>query len=71
MKRSTHARVGALVAVLMAMGAMNLVLLVILFVILDRGRVISPASSRLLRADVQRLRAATDARSTLSPGETR
>ncbi|MCE9601413.1 MAG: NADH-quinone oxidoreductase subunit NuoH [Gemmatimonadetes bacterium] len=54
----------------MAMGAMNLVLVMILFVILDRGRVISPASSRLQRADVQRLRAATDARSTLSPGET-
>ena len=54
----------------LAMGAMNLVLVTILFVILDRGRIISPASSRLQRADVQRLRAATDARSTLSPGET-
>ena len=54
----------------LAMGAMNLVLVTILFVILDRGRIISPATSRLQRADVQRLRAATDARSTLSPGET-
>ena len=55
----------------LAMGAMNLVLVMILFVILDRGRLISPASSRLQRADVQRLRSATDARSTLSSGETR
>ena len=54
----------------LAMGAMNVVLVTILFVILDRGRIISPATSRLQRADVQRLRAATDARSTLSPGET-
>ena len=54
----------------LAMGAMNIVLVTILFVILDRGRIISPATSRLQRADVQRLRAATDARSTLSPGET-
>ena len=55
----------------MAMGAMNLVLVVLLFFVLDRGRIISPASSRLDRAGVARLRQATDARSTLAPGETR
>ncbi len=54
-----------------AMGALNLVLVVLLFVIIDRGRVISPAYSRLDRERVARLRQATDARSTLVPGETR
>lgn len=54
-----------------AMGGLNLVLLGILFFVVDRGRLISPASSRLQRVQVQRLRAATDARSTLSSGETR
>jgi NADH-quinone oxidoreductase subunit H len=37
--------------------ALNLVLLVLLFVVLDRGRLISPASARARTAEVARLRA--------------
>ena len=36
---------------------MNVVLLIALFVFFDRGRIISPAYSRLRRADIERLRA--------------
>ena len=58
-------------AFLGSMMGINLVLVVLLFVVLDRGRLISPASSRLDRARVQRLRAVADDRSTLAHGETR
>ncbi len=45
---------------------MNLVLLVLLFVLLDRGRIISPASTRVRNEGIARLRARS-ARSTLVP----
>ena len=44
---------------------------VVLFVILDRGRIISPAYSRLERERMDRLRKVAAARSTLAPGEIR
>ena len=44
----------------LALWGLNLVLCVLLFVILDRGRIISPASSRLRTADLTRLRAVAD-----------
>ena len=48
---------------------MNLVLLVVLFGWLDRGRIISPASSRLDRRDLEKLRRITRERSVpLSEG---
>ena len=43
----------------LALLATNLVLVVAIFLILDRGRVVSPASSRLALAQVQRLREET------------
>jgi NADH-quinone oxidoreductase subunit H len=55
----------------LAMGAMNVVLLVLLFVIIDRGRLISPASSRLDRKSVAHLRRAAVERTTLVQGEHR
>ncbi len=55
----------------LAMGAINLLLLALLFVIIDRGRIISPASSRLDRSRVQRLRRPTSDRASLASGETR
>ena len=53
-----------------AMGSINLVLLILLFFVIDRGRLISPASSRIDRERVARIRRATDTRSTLGSGET-
>jgi NADH-quinone oxidoreductase subunit H len=47
-----------------ALLGLNAVLLIILFVILDRGRIVSPASSRIRAAELARLRAAAG-RSTL------
>ncbi|MBI3566817.1 MAG: NADH-quinone oxidoreductase subunit NuoH [Gemmatimonadetes bacterium] len=48
---------------------LNLVLVVVLFFILDRGRVVSPAYSRLDRAAVDKLRAVAPSRATLrGPG---
>ena len=44
----------------LSLWGLNLVLCVLLFVILDRGRIISPASSRLRTADLARLRAVAD-----------
>lgn len=58
-------------AFLAAMGGINLVLVVLLFVILDRGRVISPAYSRLERERVAALRARAATRATLAPQEIR
>ena len=49
----------------LALGALNLVLAVVVFVVLDRGRVISPASARLRGEQLARLRAVS-ARGALS-----
>jgi NADH-quinone oxidoreductase subunit H len=54
-----------------AMGALNLVCVVLLFVVLDRGRLVSPASARLSPDDVERLRRRAPARATLTPEEIR
>jgi len=54
-----------------AMGALNLVLVIVLFFVLDRGRLISPASRRLGPADIERLRRRAPDRATLQPGEIR
>jgi NADH-quinone oxidoreductase subunit H len=51
----------------LALTGLNVVLLILLFVILDRGRIISPASGRLRAAEVARLRSASR-RSTLTAG---
>jgi hypothetical protein len=47
----------------------NVVLSVIVFMILDRGRLISPASSRATAARVARLRAVAVQRAKLTPAE--
>ena len=52
-----------------AMFAVNAVLVVLLFFVLDRGRIVSPAYSRLDKAAVARLRAVTAARAALTTGE--
>lgn len=46
-----------------ALGVLNLVLAVLVFVILDRGRIISPAYSRLSPIQIARLRAMSSGRS--------
>jgi NADH-quinone oxidoreductase subunit H len=56
---------------LLAMLGLNLVLVVLLFVVLDRGRLVSPAYSRLERARMDHLRAQAQSRATLAPGEIR
>jgi NADH-quinone oxidoreductase subunit H len=58
-------------AFLFSMMGINVVLAILLFVIIDRGRLISPASSRLDRERVARLRRQADDRTTLVAGETR
>ena len=55
----------------MVMGVMNIAIAILLFVIIDRGRIISPASSRLDREKVARLRQTATDRTTLVQGETR
>ena len=45
---------------------MNVVLVVLLFVVLDRGRIVSPAYSRLDREEVARLRDMSLGKSTLA-----
>ena len=50
-----------------ALGALNLVLAVLVFVILDRGRIISPAYSRLSARQVAHLRAISAGRSLVAP----
>jgi len=55
----------------LALVGLNAGLLVLLFVILDRGRIISPAASRLERERVERLRRVAAARTTIAPGELR
>jgi NADH-quinone oxidoreductase subunit H len=54
-----------------AMGGLNLVLVVLLFFVLDRGRLVSPASARLGAADIARLRRVAPERATLTPEEIR
>ena len=56
---------------LLAMLGLNLVLLVVLFMVLDRGRIISPATSRLDVEGLSRLRAQAVRRNTLAPGKIR
>ena len=51
------------------LGAINMALVVIVFAILDRGRIISPAYGRARADQIAKLRAAS-ARSPLSPGAT-
>ena len=51
----------------LAMLAVNVVLVIITFFILDRGRIISPAYGRATPQQIARLRAVTAARSHLSP----
>jgi NADH-quinone oxidoreductase subunit H len=48
---------GGLPVFSLALLAMNVVLVVAVFVLLDRGRIVSPASSRVSRHEVERLRA--------------
>ncbi len=55
----------------LAMFGLNVVLFVILFFILDRGRIVSPAASRLDRARLAHLRAQAQNRATLNPKEIR
>lgn len=55
----------------LALFGLNLVLVVILFFILDRGRLVSPAASRLDAARLQRLRERAPSRTGLQPGEIR
>jgi NADH-quinone oxidoreductase subunit H len=54
-----------------AMGALNMVCLVVLFLVLDRGRLVSPASARLSPDEVERLRRRAPMRATLAPEEIR
>jgi NADH-quinone oxidoreductase subunit H len=46
----------------LGLAMLNIVAVIVLFMILDRGRVISPASSRLDQGDIARLRAVAGAR---------
>jgi len=56
----------------LSMFAMNVVLVGIVFVILDRGRIISPASAQASTQEIGRLRARAGARGSLiGPAETR
>ncbi len=55
----------------LAMFGLNIVLLIVLFFILDRGRLVSPAASRLDRARLQHLRSQAPSRATLNPKEIR
>jgi NADH-quinone oxidoreductase subunit H len=56
-------------AYLLAMMGLNLVLVVILFLVLDRGRLISPADRRIDPARLAVLRGRAPGRSTLASGE--
>jgi NADH-quinone oxidoreductase subunit H len=51
-----------------ALFALNIVLVIVLFFFFDRGRIVSPASSRLDARHVERLRAITAARIRQTPG---
>ena len=52
-----------------ALLGLNIVLLVLVFVILDRGRIVSPAYSRLDRRDLEKLRQAAHDRTRFHPAE--
>jgi NADH-quinone oxidoreductase subunit H len=52
-----------------ALLALNIVFVVIVFFVLDRGRVVSPAYSRLDRRDLEKLRRAALDRARFSPAE--
>lgn len=54
-----------------SMGALNVICVVLLFIVLDRGRLVSPASGRLSPEEVDRLRRRAPARATLTPEEIR
>ncbi len=54
-----------------ALGAVNLVCVVLLFVVLDRGRLVNPASARLSPESLERLRRRAPERATLTPEEIR
>lgn len=53
------------------LGGLNIVLVLALFLGLDRGRLVSPASSRLDRVRVEQLRGRATSRATLQPEESR
>ena len=55
----------------LAMLAMNVVLVLLLFVVLDRGRIISPAYAPASAAEIGRLRARAGRGSLVGPAETR
>jgi NADH-quinone oxidoreductase subunit H len=55
----------------LVMGGLNVVLVGVLLLILDRGRLVSPAYSRLDRAAMVRLRERAPAQTTLESGEIR
>jgi NADH-quinone oxidoreductase subunit H len=46
----------------LGLAMLNIVMVIVLFMILDRGRIISPASSRVNQRDLARLRAVAGAR---------
>ena len=52
-----------------ALLALNIVFVVVVFVVLDRGRIVSPAYSRLDRRDLEKLRRATSDRARFTPAE--
>ena len=52
-----------------ALLALNIVLVVVVFVVLDRGRIVSPACSRLDRRNLEKLRRATSDRARFTPAE--
>ena len=52
-----------------AMLALNIVFVVVVFVVLDRGRIVSPAYSRLDRRDLEKLRRAALDRARFTPAE--
>jgi len=58
-------------AYLLTMMGLNLVLVVILFFILDRGRLISPADTRVSGARLEALRRRAPRRANFAPGEIR
>jgi NADH-quinone oxidoreductase subunit H len=55
----------------LAMFGLNVVLVVMLFFVLDRGRLISPAQTRVDRDRMERLRQRAPERATLQPEEIR
>ena len=52
-----------------ALLALNIIAVIVVFVILDRGRIVSPAYSRLDRRNLDKLRKAAQDRARFSPAE--